>query len=77
MARINSCMSNEQAIKFAALKHRLAAGVRDPNEGRFQTDSDLSLMKLADGIGRSGKIRLNGLRVKVATTLDEAKDLKG
>jgi hypothetical protein len=66
-------MSNVQEIKHVALKHELAAGVRDLDEGRFQTYNDDSLMKLADDIGRFGRIRLNGLRLKMVTNVHRRK----
>ena len=59
-------MSSADEIKVAALKRELAAGVDDLDHGRFQSYSDANLMHLADDVGQTGRIRLNGLRLKVA-----------
>ena len=68
-------MSKVQEIRLAALKNSLATSVRDLDEGRFQTYSDASLMKLADEIGRTGRIRLNGRRLKVVAKVHGKKNL--
>ena len=59
-------MNNLNEIKLADLKREIAVGVEDLDRGRFQTYSDANIMQLADDIGRIGRIRLNGLRLKVA-----------
>ena len=59
-------MNTADEIKLAALKREIAAGVDDLNHDRFQTYNDSNLMKLADDVGRRGRNRLNGLRLKVA-----------
>ena len=58
-------MNNLNEIKLADLKREIAVGVEDLDRGRFQTYSDANIMQLADDIGRIGRIRLNGLRLKV------------
>ena len=59
-------MNTANEIKLAALKREVAVGIDDLNRGRFQTYNDSNLMKLADDVGRRGRNRLNGLRLKVA-----------
>ena len=59
-------MNTADEIKLAALKREVAAGIDDLNHGRFQTYNDSNLMKLADDVGRRGRNRLNGIRLKVA-----------
>ena len=59
-------MNSLDEIKLADLKREIAVGVEDLDRERFQTYSDANIMQLADDIGRIGRIRLNGLRLKVA-----------
>jgi hypothetical protein len=51
-------------IKIAALKSEIAIGIKDLARGNFQTYDDAK--QLADEICRSGRMRLNALRLKVA-----------
>ena len=59
-------MNSLDEIKLADLKREIAVGVEDLVRERFQTYSDANIMQLAGDIGRTGRIRLNGLRLKVA-----------
>jgi hypothetical protein len=59
-------MSTVHEIKVAALKRELAVGIEDLIHGRFRTYNDTNIMQLADDVSRSGFIRLNALRLKVA-----------
>ena len=58
-------MNSLNEIKLADLKREIAVGVEDLDREHFQTYSDANIMQLADDIGRTGRIRLNGLRLKV------------
>ena len=51
-------------IKIAALKSEIEIGINDLNRGNFQTYDNAK--QLADEICRTGRIRLNALRLKVA-----------
>ena len=55
-------MSTVDETKLAALKREIAAGIDDLDHGRFRTYTDANVTQLADDIGRTGRIRLNGLR---------------
>ncbi|TAK94639.1 MAG: hypothetical protein EPO07_16410 [Verrucomicrobia bacterium] len=68
-------MSTVDKIKVAVLKRKLAAGVNDLDHGSFQTYSDANLMQLADDVGRTGRIRLNGLHLKVAAKVQKKGNL--
>ena len=59
-------MNNLGEIKLADLKREIAVGIEDLDRERFQTYSEANIMQLADDIGRIGRIRLDGLRLKVA-----------
>ena len=59
-------MNSLDEIKLADLKREIAVGVGDLDRERFQTYSDVNVMQLADDIGRTGRIRLNGLRLEGA-----------
>jgi hypothetical protein len=59
-------MNTVDEIKLAALKHKITAGIESFVHGRFETYSNANIMQLADEVGRVGRIRLNGLRLKVA-----------
>ena len=58
-------MNSLDEIKLADLKREIAVGVEDLVRERFLTYSEANIMQLADDIGRIGRIRLNGVRLKV------------
>ena len=66
-------MNSLDEIKLAGLKREIAVGVGDLDRGRFQTHSDANITQLADTVGRRGRIRLNGLRLKVAAKVHRKK----
>jgi hypothetical protein len=53
-----------EAGPMKVLKSRIAVGLKDLDHGRFRTYDDAE--QLVDDICRRGRIRLNGLRLKVA-----------
>jgi len=44
--------------QLAALKRYIAVGLKDLDNGRYQTHSDANAMQLAEDIGRAGRKRL-------------------
>ena len=48
--------------QLAALKRDIAVGIDDLEHGRYRTYTDANVMQLAEDVGRTGFIRLNGLR---------------
>ncbi len=55
-------MSTVDETKLAALKREIAAGIDGLDHARYQTYTDANVTQLADDIGRTGRIRLSGLR---------------
>jgi len=66
-------MNTVDEIKLATLKREIVAGIDDLDHGRFQTYSDANLVQLAEDVGRTGRTRLNGLRLKVAAKVHTKK----
>ena len=66
-------MNTVNEIKLAALKREIAVGIDDLGHGRFQIYTDANLMQLAENIGRTGRIRLNDLHLKVAAKVQKSK----
>jgi hypothetical protein len=69
-------MNTAKEIKVAALKSEIAAGIDDLDHGRFQTHTDANITQLADDVRRTGRFRLNGLRLDVAAKV-HGKNNKG
>ena len=55
-----------QRRQLAALKHDIAAGIEDLEQGRFQTYTNENIMQLAEDVGRTGRERLAKARNKPA-----------
>jgi hypothetical protein len=60
-------MNAAEKAKLARLKRDIFEGIQDVEDGRFKIYSNSNLMQLADEISRSGRIRLNALRLKAAS----------
>jgi hypothetical protein len=59
-------MNAAEKAKFTRLKRDISAGIDDLAKGRFKTYDDSNYMQLAREVSRSGRARLNALRLKVA-----------
>jgi hypothetical protein len=56
-----------EAGLMKALKSKIAVGIKDLDNARFQTYNDAK--QLADDVCRCGRIRLNALRLKAAAKI--------
>ena len=66
-------MNTVDETKLAALKRQLAVGINDLDHGRFQSYNADNLMLLADDVGRTGRIHMDGLRLKAAAKVNGRK----
>jgi hypothetical protein len=56
-----------EKAKLAQFKRDVSMGIKSLDDGRFKTYSDSDLMRLANKISRSGRIRLNALALKAGS----------